>query len=50
MAISAQTITSTKSATAPISFRNRTGMAANIFQCCEGRAQHYMVRAPATRT
>jgi len=30
MAISAQTITSTKSATAPISFRNRTGMAANI--------------------
>ena len=30
MVISAQTITSTKSATAPISFRNRTGMAANI--------------------
>jgi cytochrome c oxidase assembly protein subunit 15 len=30
MAISAQAITSTKSATAPISFRSRTGMAANI--------------------
>src|SRR5262252_269161 len=30
MAMSAQTITSTKSATAPISFRSRRGMAANI--------------------
>jgi heme a synthase len=48
IANSAQTTTNTSSAKVPKSLRRRIGMAGGRRVGCEGRGQHYMVRAPAT--
>src|SRR6516165_3814273 len=48
MATSAQTTTSTNSKVAPMNVRRRIGMVApRRPEGCEGRGEHYMVRAPA---